>query len=62
VPRECESSRHLYQVTVENSNEVILALNAHQVHPGVHCRPTPSTECMDTGEIRVLTLDRLANA
>lgn len=34
----CESSRHLYQVMVEDRNETILALNAQQIYPGVHYR------------------------
>jgi dTDP-4-amino-4,6-dideoxygalactose transaminase len=34
----CESSRHLYQVMVKNRNEVVLALNAQQIYPGVHYR------------------------
>lgn len=32
----CESSRHLYQVLVPNRDEMILALNAQQIYPGVH--------------------------
>ncbi len=38
VPSNCESSRHLYQVMVEGRDEVILALNAQQIYPGVHYR------------------------
>ena len=38
VPKHCESSRHLYQVRVENRDEVVLALNAQQIYPGVHYR------------------------
>ncbi|HZT57753.1 MAG TPA: DegT/DnrJ/EryC1/StrS family aminotransferase [Pyrinomonadaceae bacterium] len=34
----CESSRHLYQVIVENRDEVIVGLNERQVYPGVHYR------------------------
>lgn len=34
----CESSRHLYQVKVEHRDEVMLALNAQQIYPGVHYR------------------------
>lgn len=34
----CESSRHLYQVMVRERNEVVLALNAQQIYPGVHYR------------------------
>ncbi|MBW7959596.1 MAG: DegT/DnrJ/EryC1/StrS family aminotransferase [Anaerolineae bacterium] len=35
-PPDCESSRHLYQVMVDNRDEVVLALNAQQIYPGVH--------------------------
>ncbi|MCB9418926.1 MAG: DegT/DnrJ/EryC1/StrS family aminotransferase [Ardenticatenaceae bacterium] len=38
VPVGCESSRHLYQVMVSDRDEVILALNALQIYPGVHYR------------------------
>lgn len=38
----CESARHLYQVMVENRDEVILALNAQAVYPGVHYRDNTS--------------------
>jgi len=34
----CESSRHLFQVRVGNRDEVMLALNEHQIFPGVHYR------------------------
>lgn len=34
----CESSRHLFQVRVKNRDEVMLALNGHEVFPGVHYR------------------------
>jgi dTDP-4-amino-4,6-dideoxygalactose transaminase len=34
----CESSRHLYQVMVDNRDEVMLALNDNQIYPGVHYR------------------------
>jgi dTDP-4-amino-4,6-dideoxygalactose transaminase len=34
----CEPSRHLYQVLVNNRDEVLLALNALGVFPGVHYR------------------------
>lgn len=38
VPPGCESSRHLYQVQVENRDQVMLALNEQQIYPGVHYR------------------------
>lgn len=38
IPAGCESARHLYQVMVENRDEVMLALNNQQIYPGVHYR------------------------
>jgi len=35
---ECESSRHLFQVRLNNRDEVMLALNEHEIYPGVHYR------------------------
>lgn len=34
----CESARHLYQVLVDHRDEVMVALNAAQIYPGVHYR------------------------
>ncbi|MCC6974447.1 MAG: DegT/DnrJ/EryC1/StrS family aminotransferase [Anaerolineae bacterium] len=34
----CEPSRHLYQVLVENRDEVMAALNREEIYPGVHYR------------------------
>lgn len=34
----CESATHLFQVRVANRDSVMLALNGHQVYPGVHYR------------------------
>lgn len=34
----CESSRHLFQVRVEKRDEVLMALNEYEIHPGVHYR------------------------
>lgn len=34
----CESSRHLYQIHLENRDEMILALNGCGIYPGVHYR------------------------
>jgi dTDP-4-amino-4,6-dideoxygalactose transaminase len=34
----CESARHLYQIMVDNRDELILALNKDGVFPGVHYR------------------------
>jgi dTDP-4-amino-4,6-dideoxygalactose transaminase len=38
IAPECESSRHLFQVLVNNRDELILALNENSVFPGVHYR------------------------
>ncbi len=35
---ECESARHLFQILVENRDELILALNENNIYPGVHYR------------------------
>ena len=34
----CESSRHLFQVLVDNRDEFLLAMNNAQIYPGVHYR------------------------
>lgn len=34
----CESSRHLYQIAVDNRDELMLALNRDDIYPGVHYR------------------------
>jgi dTDP-4-amino-4,6-dideoxygalactose transaminase len=39
---ECESARHLYQVMVDRRDEVMVALNAAQIFPGVHYRDNAS--------------------
>lgn len=36
IPKECESSSHLFQILVENRDEVIVNLNRHGIYPGVH--------------------------
>lgn len=38
MSEHCESSRHLYQIAVKNRDELLLALNRHEVFPGVHYR------------------------
>lgn len=38
VAPDCESSRHLYQILVNNRDELLLALNDVGVFPGVHYR------------------------
>ena len=34
----CETSQHLIQIRVQNRDELMLALNKHEVFPGVHYR------------------------
>lgn len=34
----CESARHLYQVLVDSRDDVMVALNAAKIYPGVHYR------------------------
>lgn len=36
IPANCESSRHLFQIVVEKRDELMLALNAQEIYPGVH--------------------------
>ncbi len=36
IPSECTYSGHLFQILVENRDEVILKLNAADIYPGVH--------------------------
>jgi dTDP-4-amino-4,6-dideoxygalactose transaminase len=42
VSAGCESARHLYQVLVDARDEVMVALNRHQIYPGVHYRDNAS--------------------
>lgn len=36
IPSDCESSCHLFQIIVENRDEMMLALNQQDIYPGVH--------------------------
>lgn len=36
VPNNCESSRHLFQIIVENRDALMTYLNSHEIYPGVH--------------------------
>lgn len=36
IPEECSSSNHLFQILVQNRDEVIMELNSVGVYPGVH--------------------------
>lgn len=38
VALNCESSRHLYQIIIDNRDELLLALNECGIYPGVHYR------------------------
>lgn len=38
ITPDCESSRHLYQILIENRDELLLALNECGIYPGVHYR------------------------
>jgi len=38
VREGCESSRHLYQILVEDRDHVMLGLNEFKIYPGVHYR------------------------
>lgn len=38
IAKNCESSRHLFQIRVSNRDELMLALNESQIYPGVHYR------------------------
>lgn len=40
--KECESSRHLFQILIENRDETMLALNDNGIYPGVHYRTNTS--------------------
>lgn len=36
VRENCESSRHLFQIRVQNRDELLLSLNQYDIYPGVH--------------------------
>lgn len=36
IPSDCESSCHLFQIIVDNRDEMMLALNQQEIYPGVH--------------------------
>jgi len=42
VPVNCESSRHLYMIQVNNRDELMLALNDSEIFPGVHYQDNTS--------------------
>ena len=45
----CESSRHLFQVRVEKRDEVLMALNEYEIHPGVHYRDNTEYRLYSSG-------------
>jgi dTDP-4-amino-4,6-dideoxygalactose transaminase len=36
IPEDCESSRHLFQIIVDDRDNLMLALNQAEIYPGVH--------------------------
>ena len=42
--KDCVSSRHLYQIRVNNRNEVMEYLNANEIYPGVHYKDNTQYE------------------
>ncbi|MBR8299995.1 DegT/DnrJ/EryC1/StrS family aminotransferase [Burkholderia dolosa] len=46
----CESSRHLFQIRVKNRDELMLALNEHEVYPGVHYRDNTEYRMYESGK------------
>jgi len=38
VAADCESSRHLFQILINNRDELISSLHTHAIYPGVHYR------------------------
>src|SRR6185369_10064306 len=38
VAAGCESSRHLFQILINNRDELISSLHTHAIYPGVHYR------------------------
>lgn len=49
VAAGCESSTHLLQIRVKNRDALMLALNEHQVYPGVHYRDNTDYEMYSYG-------------
>ncbi|WP_157879023.1 DegT/DnrJ/EryC1/StrS family aminotransferase [Pararhodospirillum photometricum] len=44
MPVGCDSSRHLYQILIDNRDEMMLALNSQGIYPGVHYRDNTEYE------------------
>lgn len=49
VADDCESSTHLVQIRVKNRDALMLALNEHEVYPGVHYRDNTEYEMYSYG-------------
>lgn len=49
VAKGCESSRHLFQVRVNNRDQVLMALNEYEIYPGVHYRDNTEYKLYDYG-------------
>ena len=47
VAPDCESSRHLFQILIDNRDELLLALNANGIYPGVHYRDNTEYKMYD---------------
>ncbi|MBN3789894.1 DegT/DnrJ/EryC1/StrS family aminotransferase [Burkholderia sp. Ac-20353] len=50
ISEGCESSRHLFQIRVKNRDELMLALNEHEVYPGVHYRDNTEYRMYESGK------------
>lgn len=49
VVEDCESSRHLFQIRVNKRDQVLMALNEYEIHPGVHYRDNTEYELYSHG-------------
>jgi dTDP-4-amino-4,6-dideoxygalactose transaminase len=50
VAVQCESSRHLFQVRVARREQVLMALNECEIHPGVHYRDNTEYKLYSFGQ------------
>jgi dTDP-4-amino-4,6-dideoxygalactose transaminase len=50
VPVNCESSRHLYMILVNNRDELLLALNQVDIYPGVHYQDNTAYRMYQSGQ------------
>ena len=49
IAEGCESSRHLFQIRVANRDQVLMALNEHEIFPGVHYRDNTNYRMYNSG-------------